>query len=63
MFKCFEKVALGLTILFGYQKVSVRRNKSINTTKELRIAKAIKKTSIVQRSANRIQKIARDTIG
>lgn len=63
MSEYFQKVSLGLNILFGNEEVSVIRNKSTDTKKELRIAKAIKKTSVIQRSTNRIQKIAREAIG
>ncbi|MFW9627727.1 MAG: hypothetical protein ACMV1K_13455 [Sulfurospirillum sp.] len=63
MSEYFNKVTLGLHILFGNEEINVKRNKNIDTKKELRMARAIKKTSIIQRSTNRIKKIAREAIG
>lgn len=63
MSEYFNKVSLGLHILFGNEEINVKRNKSADTKKELRMAKTIRKTSVIQRSANRIQKIAREAIG
>jgi hypothetical protein len=47
----------GSDILFGGNKIEIKRNKSIDTKKELRLAKNIKNTSMIQRSTNRIKKI------
>ena len=63
MSEYFSKVALGLHILFGNEEISVKRNKNADTKKELRMARAIKKTSVIQRSTNRLRRIAREAIG
>ena len=63
MSEFFSKVSLGLHILFGNEEINVKRNKSADIKKELRMARAIKKTSVIQRSTNRIKKIAREAIG
>ena len=63
MVEYFHKVSLGLDILFGNSAVNVGRKKSVDTKKELRMAKTIKKTSVIQRSANRLQRIARRALG
>lgn len=63
MSEYFKKVSLGFCILFGNEEINVKRNKSADIKKELRMAKTIRKTSVMQRSTNRIQKIAREALG
>jgi len=52
----------GTDILFGGTPIKIKRNKSLDTKKEIRIAKTIKKTSMLERSANRIRKAAEEAL-
>lgn len=52
----------GTEILFGNESFEITRNKTLDTKKELRIAKRLKTTSVLQRSSNRIQKIANEAL-
>lgn len=53
----------GTEILFGNNKKNKRREtKRIDIKKELRIAKHIRKTSVSERSSNRIRKIVTEAL-
>jgi len=53
----------GADILFNGESASgIKRKKVIDTKKEIKIAKNIKKTSVLQRSSNRIRKIVNEVL-
>ena len=47
----------GTRMMFGNESASIKRKKTISTTKELRIAKAKMKKSVLERSMDRITEI------
>lgn len=53
----------GTNILFGEESVKIVRNKSLDAKKEIRLAKTIRKTSMLKRGANRIRKVAEEALG
>lgn len=55
-------IFFGTEILFGSSSVKIKRNKTLDTKKEIKLAKNIKKTSMLQRSSNRIRKIATEAL-
>jgi hypothetical protein len=55
-------IFFGTEILFGNESVKIKRNKALDVKKELKIAKSIKKTTVLQRSSNRIRKIATEAL-
>jgi len=63
MSEYLKQISIGLDILFGNEKINVKRHKTADTKKELKIAKTIRKTSVMQRSTNRIYKTAKEALG
>jgi len=62
MSEYFKQITLGLDVLFGDERTEVKRLKTTNVKKDLRVAKTIRKTSIIQRSTNRVQRIAKEAL-
>lgn len=57
MSEYFSYVLRGTDILFGNSPINTARKKTLDVKKELKIAKAIKKTSPLARSSQRVKKI------
>lgn len=62
MSEYIKSIFFGTEILFGNASVKIKRNKTLDTKKEIKIAKNIKKTGMLQRSSNRIRKIANEAL-
>lgn len=57
MSEYLKMVFRGTDLLFGENQNKIQRNKTIDTKKELRLAKNVKKTSILKRSSNRVKRL------
>ena len=57
MSEYFKIILRGTEIIFGENQTKIDRKKLLDTKKEIRLAKNIRKTSILQRGSNRVQKI------
>ena len=57
MSEYLKMVFRGTDLLFGEKQNKIQRNKTIDTKKELRLAKNVKKTSILKRSSNRVKRL------
>jgi hypothetical protein len=55
-------VLRGTEILFGNEKIDIKRKKTLDTKKEIRISRAVRKTSMLQRSTNRVRKIVTEAL-
>ena len=53
----------GTGIMFNPNKEIIRRNKTLIAKNEIRLAKARMKHTVIQRSVNRIRKIADEALG
>ena len=62
MSEYIKYILRGTDILFGDEKIEIKRNKSLDSKKELRISKAIRKSSMIERSSNRIKKAAAEAL-
>lgn len=57
MSEYFKIILRGTEIIFGENQTKIDRKKLLDTKKEIRLAKNIRKTSMLQRGSNRVQKI------
>ena len=57
MSEYFKIILRGTEIIFGENQTKIDRKKLLDTKKEIRLANNIRKTSILQRGSNRVQKI------
>lgn len=62
MSEYFKMVMRGTEIIFGDNQTKIDRNKTLDAKKEIRIAKSVRKTSMLQRSSNRIRKIVSEAL-
>ena len=62
MSEYFKIIFNGAELIFGENKSNIKRNKSLDAKKEIRIAKSVRKTSMLQRSSNRVRKIVTEAL-
>lgn len=62
MSEYLKTIFRGAEIIFGDNETKIDRNKALDAKKEIRIAKTIRKTSMLQRSSNRVRKLVTEAL-
>lgn len=62
MSEYLKTIFRGAEIIFGDNETKIDRNKALDAKKEIRIAKNVRKTSMLQRSSNRVRKLVTEAL-
>ena len=62
MSEYFKIIFRGAEIIFGDNETKIDRNKALDAKKEIKIAKKVRKTSMIQRSSNRVKRIVTEAL-